>query len=137
MRREMSATIGPVLNEIVLILSGVGVGGLLGVFAKAMLDRRHLKFAKVFDYKQTRYQALVILMWVAMHPSDYEFAQLKKRRPALTNVAELDRELELEYHNAMLYASNKVLANLRDFISDKSLNNWKAATRAMKKDLYL
>jgi hypothetical protein len=51
------------LNEITLIVSSLGIGGLLGVFAKSTLDKQQLRFSKVFDYKERRYQAIVILMW--------------------------------------------------------------------------
>ena len=38
------------LNQLALILSSLGVGGLLGVFAKSVLDKRQLKFSKIFEY---------------------------------------------------------------------------------------
>lgn len=125
------------MNAIALVLSGLGVGGLLGAFAKAILDKRQLKFSKVFDYKERRYQAMSILMWVAANPSKHELDMLKMRRPELTDMDSLDKELELEYNNAMLYASDKVVQSLDVFLKDKSLENWRAVIRAMKKDLYL
>jgi hypothetical protein len=44
-------------------------------------DARQLKFSKVFEYKEARYKAIMILMWVAMNPTKYEFAQIAKHRP--------------------------------------------------------
>lgn len=125
------------MNGIALVLSSLGVGGLLGAFAKSILDKRQLKFSKVFDYKERRYQAITILMWVAMNPSEHEFTMLKRHRPELTDTDGLDRELQLEYYNMMTYASNKVLTNFKAFLDDKSLVNWQAVAKAMKKDLYL
>jgi hypothetical protein len=125
------------MNEIALVLSSLGVGGLLGAFAKSILDKRQLKFSKVFDYKERRYQAITILMWVAMNPSEHEFTMLKRRRPELADTDGLDRELQLEYYNMMTYASNKVLTNFKAFLDNKSLANWQAVAKAMKKDLYL
>lgn len=124
-------------NAVALVLSSLGVGGLLGAFAKAVLDKRQLKFSKVFDYKERRYQAIVILMWVAMNPSEHELSMLKRHRPELVDNDGLDRELELEYHNMMLYASNRVLSSFKAFLGEKNLANWQAVTRAMKKDLYI
>lgn len=103
------------LNEIALVISSLGVGGLLGAFAKSFLDKRHLKFTKVFDYKEARYKAMTILMLTAVNPSEYELAQLKMRRPEIGNVDDLDRELDLEYHNSMLFASKKVLKSFAAF----------------------
>lgn len=36
-------------NEISLALSSLGIGGLLGVYAKSVLGKGQLKFSKVFD----------------------------------------------------------------------------------------
>jgi hypothetical protein len=125
------------INEVALALSSLGVGGLLGVFAKSFLDKRQLKFSKVFEYKETRYKAITILMLTAVNPSKYELAQLKLRRPDMNGVEELSKELELEYQNAMLYASNRVLKNFEAFLTEKSLKNYRAVAQAMRKDLYL
>lgn len=125
------------LSNIVSILAGLGVGGLLGVFAKSILDKRQLKFTKVFDYKETRYKALTILMLTAANPSKYELAQLKRHRPDMNGLDDLHRELELEYHNAMLFASDKVLKHFATFLQDQTMANYEAVARAMREDLYL
>lgn len=125
------------LSNIVSILAGLGVGGLLGIFAKSILDKRQFKFTKVFDYKEVRYKALTILMLTAVNPSDYELTQLKRRRPDMDGVEDLDRELKLEYHNAMLFASDKVLKHFAVFLQDKTMANYEAVARAMREDLYL
>jgi hypothetical protein len=62
------------LNEIALIISSLGAGGLIGAFAKSFLDKRQFKFTKIFDYKEYRYKAMSILMLTAVNPSDYELA---------------------------------------------------------------
>jgi hypothetical protein len=99
------------------------VGGLLGVFAKSILDKGQLKFSKVFEFKERRYQAIAILMLTAANPSPYELAQLRSRRPDLKRTEDLDSELRMEYHNAMLYASPKVLKNFASFLKDESISS--------------
>lgn len=126
-----------VINDLALILSGLGVGGLLGAYAKALLDKQQLKFSKLFDYKEARYKALAILMWVAMNPTEYELTMLRKHRPEIKDAGDLDRELQLEYHNAMIFASDQVLQHLNSFMAQKDEASWQAVTRAMKRDLYL
>jgi len=126
-----------VLTQITLVLTSLGLGGLLGAYAKAVLDKRQLKFTKIFEYKEARYKAIMIMMWVAMNPNEHELTLLQMRRPEIDNVDKLHRELELEYHNAMLYASRRALRKLRAFLDDKTVANWTAAVRAMKKDLYI
>jgi hypothetical protein len=124
------------INDFALILSSLGVGGLLGVFVKSVLDKRQLKFSKVFDYKEVRYKAITILMLAAVNPTKYDLAQLRIRRPEIADLDDLDRELDLEYHNAMLYASDSVLRNFKVFLADKSMVNYEAVARAMRRDLY-
>jgi len=135
---ELSAlrTVPVMLNQLALILSSLGIGGLLGAFAKSFLDKRQLKFSKVFDYKEVRYKAIAILMLAAVNPTKYDLAQLRIRRPEITDLDDLGRELDLEYHNAMLYASDSVLRNFEVFLKDKSMVNYEAVARAMRRDLY-
>jgi len=124
------------LSQLALALSSLGVGGLLGVFAKSALDRQHLKFSKVFDYKEVRYKAISILMLAAANPTKYDLAQLRLRRPEIADLDDLGRELELEYHNAMLFASDNVLKHFAAFLADRSIVNYEAVARAMRRDLY-
>lgn len=84
------------LNQITLALTILGLGGLLGAYAKAVLDKRQLKFTKIFEYKEARYKAIMIMMWVAMHPHEHELTLLQMRRPEIGNVDKLQRELELD-----------------------------------------
>jgi|SRR3989344_9086690 len=125
------------LENIILILSGLGLGGLLGVLAKSILDKQHHKFSKVFEYKEARYKAIMILMWVSMNPTEYELSKLKQHRPDIKSLDDLDKELSLEYHNAMLFASDETLKSFEIFLQSKNIDSWKATVRAMKKDLYI
>lgn len=125
------------MNALALVLSGLGVGGLLGAYAKAVLDKQQLKFSKLFDFKEVRYKALTILMWVAMKRTDHELSMLQLRRPEVSSFEDVDRELELEYHNAMIFASDEVLRALEKFLQAKDDGTWRAVTRAMKRDLYI
>ncbi len=123
-------------ENITLILSALGIGSLLGVFVKSFLDKQQHKFSKVFEYKETRYKAIMILMWVSMNPSEYELSKLAKHRPDIKSLEELDKELNLEYHNTMLFASDEVLESFHVFLQQKDIVSWETTVRAMKKDLY-
>jgi len=121
LRHSVSVTIrlesaGDMLNQIMLAVTSLGVRGLLGAFAKAVLDKRQLKFSKVFEYKEARYKVIMVLMWVAMNPEEHELKLLSMRRPELNSVEKLGRELEFEYHNAMLYASRRVLKKIQSLL---------------------
>jgi hypothetical protein len=76
--------------EIVSLVSGLGFGGLLGIFAKSALDKQQMKFTKVFDFKEVRYKALTILMLTATDQSEYAWHQLRLRRPEINKVEDLD-----------------------------------------------
>ncbi len=125
------------MEQALVLLSTLGIGGIAGAFVKAAFDKRQFKFSRAFEYKEQRYKAIIILMWVAMHPTKEEFAKLKRQRPDIKDSNDLSFELELEYHNAMLFASDKVLDQLDSFRTDKREENWRATLRAMKRDLYL
>jgi hypothetical protein len=76
-------------------------------------------------------------MLAALDPSEYELAQPKMRRPDIRDLKDLDRELYLEYNNAMLFASAKVQKSFGDFLKEKTITNYWAVAKAMRKDLYL
>jgi hypothetical protein len=61
----------------------------------------------------------------------------KIHRPEMSSTEDLDRELELEYHNAMLYSSDDVMRSFAAFLKDKSMAKYEAVARAMRRDLYL
>lgn len=124
-------------QTVIGILSALGVGGLLGVFAKSFLDKQHHKFSRVFEFKEARYKAIMILMWVAMKPTEFELNKLRSRRPDIKNVKDLDAELNLEYYNAMLFASGEVLDEMAKFLENKNIDNWKSVARSVRKDLFL
>jgi hypothetical protein len=100
------------ITEIVSLVSGLGLGGLLGVFAQSVLAKKQMRFTKVFDFKEARYKAMAILMLTAVDPSEYAWEQLRVRRPGINKAEDLDNELKTEYYNAMLFASDKVLRSL-------------------------
>jgi hypothetical protein len=123
-------------DDIALVLSSLGVGSLLGIFAKSILDKRQLMFTKGFEFKEVRYKAITILMLAAVNPTKYDQLQLRMRRPEIADLDDLDRELELEYYNAMLFASDDVLRSFEIFLKEKSKANYEAVARAMRRDLY-
>jgi hypothetical protein len=123
-------------TNIALILSSLGIGGLLGGFIQSFLNKQQYKFSKIFEFKEARYKAIAILLWVAMNPNDYELKQLARHRPDIENTEGLNYELKMEYHNAMLFASDEVLSSLDMFLNHKNTENWKLVARAMRKDLY-
>jgi hypothetical protein len=125
------------INSLALVLSGLGVGGLLGAYAKALLDKQQFKYTKLFDYKEARYKAISVLIWAAIDPIESELANIRKHGyDDITTPGDLDRLLRLEYHNALIFASGDVIRAFRVFLSDKSVANWENMARVIKRDLY-
>ena len=123
-------------NNWTVILTSLLSGGILGVVIKGILDKRYHRFSQAFEFKQARYKAISILMLTAMNPNKYEFRQLKRHRPDIEGLKDLDRELEMEYYNSMLFASQKVTSALKEFINKKDLVNYQKVAHAMRKDTY-
>lgn len=44
------------ITEILSLVAGLGLGGVLGIFAQSALDKQKVKFTKVFDFKEARYR---------------------------------------------------------------------------------
>jgi len=126
------------ISSLALVLSGLGIGGLLGAYAKALLDKQQLKFSQLFDFKQARYKAISVLIGAAIDPIESELANLRKHGyDDIKTPEDLDRLLRLEHHNALIFASDDVMRAFRAFLTDKSTVNWEEMARAIKRDLYL
>jgi hypothetical protein len=102
------------------IASSVGglVGGLVVSYLKSAWEGDNLALLQQQELKQENYLRIVLLMDAVLDPD------FSKQRPVLAQEGcrhlksrdDLRAELKCEWRNAFLYASNRVLARMKDFI---------------------
>lgn len=118
-----------------LILSSLGLGSLLAILIQNYLQSKTRISERLFDFKESRYKAIAILMWTYLSPKS-ELKHLKFYRSDIPNLSTLKRELLLELYNSMLFASDDVLKVLKAFIQSPSEENYSRVILEMRRDLY-
>ena len=117
------------------IISGIGIGGLLSVFLQAIFNHLSKVGEKNLELKETRYKAILILMWTYINPKE-EMSHLRQYRSDIKNEYALRRELILELYEMLLYASDAVVKIYKSFIAEPNYENYSKVIIEMRKDLY-
>ncbi len=113
----------------------LGVGSVLGTWLRIIWERRNSALLQKQEFKETRFKCVIMLMYTAL---DFE-----KRAPGLVQFgrnfgsrADVIDELQAEWHNAILFASEEALTTIHAFIRQPSVASFKKAALAMRKDLW-
>lgn len=124
-----------VLTTVVTLLPAIGLGGVLGAYFQARLQRRTQIGQHEHDLKQKRYLCTLMLMLTKLN-ADVGMPKLQGIRPDLKNPDDLDNELEAELLNGFIFASDEVLESLAAFIRTSNHHTFSRTAGAMRKDLW-
>lgn len=123
------------INEIIPILSLLGLGGIAGAFFNSIWERKKTISLQKQEYKETRYKAIILLMYGFLEYKDSsDFLII--HRPDLNSKEKLFLELKTEWNNMILYASDEVLLKSYAFLNKPSHENYKKLAIEMRKDLW-
>lgn len=120
---------------IISIISAIGFGGIIGAYFQSLFQRRTQINQQQFDLKQKRYLNIMIFMMARLHP-EIHLTVIKDLIPNIRTLDDLDRGLESELLNGFIFASDKALESLSNFIREPNHRNFVKATISMRKDLY-
>ncbi len=119
------------IEKIILLI----LGAFIGVILKHIFEKKSKIFEQYQNKKEQRYLCIILLMEALLN-FDSSFTKLKRHRPDITSKKELLEELEAEYYNMILFASEVVLLNISEFIKNPSSHTFKKVGLAMRKDLW-
>ncbi len=122
------------MESITTLIIG-GLGGVIAIFIKSFLDQNQQVRLQEFDFKQTRYKCIVILMQARLTWQENK-EQLQRHRPDLPTLDHLKSELNIELMNGLLFASDEVITALSSFIEEPTFSTYVTTAFAMRKDLY-
>lgn len=121
-----------------IIISTIGFIG-IGVILKSLLDfiieNKKRKDDSKQQFKETRYKAIILLMH-SLIKYEKEKIKLLKHRPDIETKEELINELYTEWINMSLFASDKVILKMKEFVKNPSNSNFNNTIIEMRKDLY-
>ena len=123
------------MNELLQIISLLGVGGIIGGYISFRLNKtKELEF-KQGELKERRYKSCLLYMDVFFEPKNIKY--LSSRQTDIDNAQDVIEYLKAEYHEMLLYASKEVILTVKNFIEEPTRKNFLKTILAMRKDLWI
>jgi len=116
------------------IIGLLGIGGITGAFFTYFWQKRKEIELKVNELKQKRYSCILILMYTYINKK--EFKNLNLRRPEIRTFEDLKNELKTEWVNSWMFADDKIITSLKDFIDNPNEKTFADTVLYMRKDLW-
>ena len=120
-------------SNLAVVLSALGIGGLLGGIVTHWLTRRKEIEFKQREQKEKRYKSILLFMDAYLEPRNISY--LNSIHPALKNDRDTKEWLKAEYRDMMLYAGKEVILTTKNFINKPNDENFSIAILAMRNDL--
>ena len=115
----------------ICVLVGIGVKSLLDFFYKSKSAQRDLQIA----LKEKRYKVIILLCYALVN-YDKEESLLVISRPDLPSKDRLTNELNVEFINMSLFASDSVIIVMKEFLNKRDSSSLNQLAISMRKDLY-
>lgn len=122
-------------EEIILsVVAFIGSAGIIGASLTYYFDKRkHIEF-RMQTYKENRYLAIILLMKTVLKPSDFKYLYL--HRPDLKSMEDLKNEIETEWYNSFMFASDDVIKAMKHFIKIPTDLTYGTVLLAIGKDMW-
>ena len=122
-------------DQIIDAVTLIGLGSIFTAIFNYFAAKRKAKHDARQSYKETRYKAIIMLSYHCVY-YDHDRQLLIDKRPDINNLERLKNELHAEFINMALFASDKVILRMKEFIKKATPNTLNNLAVAMRKDLY-
>lgn len=122
-------------QEIISAIGLIGFGGLLKGLLDFFIADRKRKSETKHQFKETRYKAIILLCYTYVN-FEREGTTIIVQRPDIDSKERLFNELNAEWINMTLYASDKVLLSMKSFLESGKESEFNELIISMRKDLY-
>jgi hypothetical protein len=119
---------------LISLLGAFGLGGILVALFQTIFERRKQVEEEEHDLKRKRCLAIIILMLTQLNPKTLPKAQAI--RPDLKSIKDVEKEIEFELLNGILFASDDVIKGTREFLGTQTHASFVKSVVAMRKDLW-
>ena len=113
----------------------LGIGSVLGSYFQLLFQRQKQVKEQEHELKRTRYGCILILMLTRLD-SETGLPKARNFRPDLQNVEDVQKEIETELLNGVLFASDEVIKSMSAFIRNPSYSAYIKTATSMRKDLW-
>lgn len=122
------------LETVLSLLSLIGVGGIVAAFFTYFWQKRKDILLKENELKEKRYLCILLLMYAHIDPKAFE--SLKPHRPDIKSKDDLKRELNAEWVNSWIFASDDTIKSFKKFLNEPTENSFAETVLAMRKELW-
>jgi hypothetical protein len=128
-------------TQIISILTALGIGSIIGVVIKHLLDRNAELKIKLKTINEEKYRTVLIYMSIILNPKNKDHFILNDNiLYELKNESEI-REYALSklseyYYQSLLYASDDVMKSFKIFLSNPNRENYILTAQKMRADLW-
>jgi len=125
------------------ILKVIGISAIVSTIVTFVFDtiryKINLRFENLFMEKMKRYNSLLVFMSVIIDVKNYEHIETSYK-PKVNEEQEIKdyymREIKLHNKFCVLFASEKVVLSIDNFIDNPTQENYNTTARAMRYDLW-
>ena len=131
-----------IIKNITTVLSLIGVGTLVGVFAKHFLNIQKEKRLQNQKLKEDWYSNLIKYMRSYLSPESVSRGYFHFADKSVVNLSgellktRLMENIKEIYYEILLYASDDVILSIKSFIKNPSEQSWLDTIISMRKDLW-
>ncbi|WP_430406724.1 hypothetical protein [Fluviicola sp.] len=129
------------LNDLLPLIGGLGIGGILGIVVKHFLDRNSELKIKLKAINEEKYRTVLIYMSIILNPRNKDHFVLNDNiLYSLTTESDIRdysiSKLNEYYFQSLLYASDDVMKSFKSFLNDPSRENYIISAQKMRIDLW-
>ncbi|OFZ67849.1 MAG: hypothetical protein A3D92_03885 [Bacteroidetes bacterium RIFCSPHIGHO2_02_FULL_44_7] len=134
---KFNETIHTAMNteQILAALGLIGIGGIIQALVSYIIGSRKKKSDAKQELKEIRYRAIILLCYAFIN-YEREKTALMINRPNITSKDELLNELNAEWVNMSLYASDDVIIRMKQLLEKQTESTYNALIIEMRRDLF-
>lgn len=122
-------------STVVTLLTALGIGGILGAYFQSLFQHKREVKEHEHELKRKRYGCILILLLTKLDP-ETGLPHVERIRPDLKDVKDVEKEIETEMLNGVLFASDDVIKSMSEFVHQPTHKSYVRVATAMRKDLW-
>lgn len=123
------------VEQILAALGLIGIGGVIQAVVTYVIGLRKKKSDAKQELKEKRYKIILLLCYAFVN-YEREHTKLVINRPNITSKEELLNELNAEWINMSLYASDNIISKMKNLLELQNKETYNSLIIEMRKDLY-
>ncbi len=120
---------------VISIITALGFGGVIGAYFQSIFQRQGQIKEKEHELKNRRYKTILILMLTTLDPEN-GMKQIAEFRDDLKTIKDVEKEIETELLNSVLFANDEVIKTLAHFSDNPCKNTYIKTVVAMRQELW-